>query len=90
MNNKEFITELASKLDYSMSQSSKLTESFLGEIVQQLESGNSVNVQGFGAFEIKKKAERISVNPATQIRMLVPPKLVMAFKPHPNLKEKFK
>ena len=44
----------------------------------------------FGTFEVKKKLERISINPATQQRMLIPPKLVLTYKPSVTLKEKFK
>lgn len=38
-------------------------------------------------FDVKKKMERIMVNPATQQRMLVPPKLVLGFKAVPKLKD---
>ncbi|MGN1244462.1 MAG: HU family DNA-binding protein, partial [Alloprevotella sp.] len=47
-------------------------------------------IQGFGSFEVKKKMERIVVNPATKQRKLIPPKLVMGFKPSAVLKEKLK
>jgi len=49
-----------------------------------------VGIQGFGAFEVRKKEERISVNPVTKQRMLVPPKLTLAFKPSSTLKERIK
>ena len=39
------------------------------------------HLEGFGSFEVKKKAERISINPASKQRMLVPPKLVLSYKP---------
>ena len=41
-------------------------------------------------LEVKKKNERVSVNPTTGIRMLVPPKLVLTYKPSSLLKEKLK
>ena len=50
----------------------------------------TVAIQGFGTFEVRKKLERISINPATQQRMLIPPKLVLTYKPSAILKEKFK
>ena len=59
-------------------------------MTQELEEGNVIAVQGFGSFEVKKKAERISVNPTTKQRMLVPPKLVLTYKPSTLLKDKFK
>ena len=62
----------------------------LSDIIQELQEGNAIGIQGFGAFEVKKKAERIVINPVTRLRLLVPPKLVLAFKPSPILKDKFK
>lgn len=59
-------------------------------MTRQLEDGNAIQIQGFGSFEVKKKTERISVNPTTKQRMLVPPKLVLTYKPNIALKEKFK
>ncbi len=59
-------------------------------MIQELEEGNVIAVQGFGSFEVKKKAERISINPASKQRMLVPPKLVLSYKPSNTLKDKFK
>lgn len=90
MKTKEFISELATRLNKSQQDTTQMLEVFVSEFVKELEDGKTVNIQEFGIFEIKKKAERISVNPTTQQRMLVPPKLVLAFKPHNKLKEKFK
>ena len=64
--------------------------SVISAMTQQLQDGNTVAIQGFGTFEVKKKLERISINPATQQRMLIPPKLVLTYKPSAILKEKFK
>jgi DNA-binding protein HU-beta/integration host factor subunit alpha len=49
-----------------------------------------VLVPTFGTFEVKKKMERVMVNPSTGQRMLVPPKLVLNFKPNANWKEQIK
>ena len=51
---------------------------------------NAVFVQNFGVFEVKKKMERIMVNPSTGLRMLVPPKLVLSFRPNAMWKDKLK
>lgn len=90
MNNKEFISELSQKLGYSNKETSQLVSSVLNIMTQELQEGKTIALQGFGTFEVKKKLERISVNPATQQRMLIPPKLVLAYKPSVTLKEKFK
>lgn len=90
MNNKEFIAELSQKLGISAKETTPMVESLLSGLIEELQNGKSVTIQGFGSFEVKKKAERISVNPTTQERMLVPPKLVLSYKPSNVLKEKFK
>jgi DNA-binding protein HU-beta len=59
-------------------------------MVDQLQDGNSVVISGFGSFEVKKKMERISVNPVSHQRLLIPPKLVVGFKPSSSVKEEVK
>ena len=90
MNNKEFTSELAERLGYTIKDTSELMKSLLSSMTQELEEGNVIAIQGFGSFEVKKKAERISINPASKQRMLVPPKLVLSYRPSNTLKDKFK
>lgn len=90
MNNKDFTSELLKRLGYTLKDTSELISSLLSGMTQQLEEGNVVAIQGFGTFEVRKKAERISVSPTTKQRMLVPPKLVLTYRPSTLLKEKFK
>ena len=83
MKNKELITELSVKLGFF--------EVFRPSWnLCKLADNDAVYLQGFGLFEVKKKAERISVNPASGKRYLVPPKLVPVFKPGVTLKSKLK
>ena len=90
MNNKEFTSELAERLGYTIKDTSELMNSLLSSMTQELEEGNVIAIQGFGSFAIKKKAELISINPASKQRMLVPPKLVLSYRPSNTLKDKFK
>ena len=90
MNNKEFISELARKLGYTNKDATQMVSSAISVMTQELQEGKTIAIQGFGTLEVKKKVERISVNPTTQQRMLIPPKLVLSYKPSTNLKEKFK
>ena len=90
MNNKEFTSELEERLGYTIKDTSELMNSLLSSMTQELEEGNVIAIQGFGSFEVKKKAERISINPASKQRMLVPPKLVLSYRPSNTLKDKFK
>ena len=81
---------MSRRLGYTLKDTSELMSSLLSDMTQQLEDGNVIAIQGFGTFEVKKKAERISVSPTSKQRMLVPPKLVLTYRPSTLLKEKFK
>ena len=90
MNNREFITELAQQMGYKSIQTQKLTTMLLNAMGDAFQEGDAVQIINFGTFEVKKKLERIMVNPATGQRMLVPPKLVLGFKPNNMWKDKVK
>lgn len=90
MNNKEFIIELARRTGYTQEDTRKLVRTFVDELGKNFEKGEAVMIPGLGTFDIKKRLERTMVNPTTGKRMLVPPKLVLNFKPVASIKEKLK
>ena len=90
MNNKEFIADLATRLDEKAKETQRLASIFSTVFAESLEEGDSLSLQGFGTFEVKKKLERIVTNPTNKQRMLVPPKLALSFKPSNILKDKIK
>ena len=90
MNNKEFITGLAKKCGISVADASTNVDALVGLMTECLKENDQLNVSGFGIFEAKMRNERLSVNPKTGQRFLVPPKIVPAFKPSNKLKDKFK
>ncbi len=90
MNNKEFIAALSKKTGYKSDVTQNMVRTAVYSIVDELSMGQSVNINGLGTFEVKKRMERIINNPGTGQKMLVPPKLVTNFKPVSTLKEKIK
>lgn len=90
MNNKDFITELAEKTGYSAEDTQRMADIVIESMADYFLEGETVLIPTFGTFEVKKKMERIMVNPSTGQRMLVPPKLVLNFKPNVNWKERIK
>lgn len=90
MTNKDFISELAQQTGYSPEDTQKMVNSIVEAMGDYFQEDGSVLVPTFGTFEVKKKLERIMVNPSTGQRMLVPPKLVLNFKPNANWKERVK
>ena len=88
MNNKEFINALATRLQENPKTVKQHVEALVDALANMLDEGATLNVQGFGTYEVKKNKERIIVHPTTKQRQLVPPKLVIAFKPSQTLKDK--
>ena len=82
MNNREFIAELASRTGFSAKDTQTLVNNIVNAMGDAFQEDNTVLVPNFGVFETKKKMERIMVNPSSGQRMLVPPKLVLNFKPN--------
>lgn len=90
MNNKELIGELSRRLGYTNKDVARLLTSVTGIMGEELQEGKVIAIQDFGIFEVKKKMERITVNPVTKQRFLVPPKLILNFRPSNLWKERLK
>ena len=90
MNNKDFIAELAQQTGYSVEDTQRFVNSIVEAMGDHFQENDNVVIPTFGTFEVKKKLERVMVNPSTGQRMLVPPKLVLNFKPNVSWKERVK
>lgn len=87
MNNKEFIAELSQRSGYSQESTQRLVRSVIEAMATQFDDGENVAIANFGTFELKKRMERIVVNPTSGQRMMVPPKIVLGFKPAQAVKD---
>lgn len=90
MNNKEYICELSRRCGYSQENTQKLVRCVVEAMASNFDAGEDVQVPDFGVFELKNRMERIVVKPSTGQRMLVPPKIVVNFKPAQSVKDKLK
>lgn len=90
MTYKELVDSLSVKMNVSSNESDEIIQALVKEIQNQLTDGKTIGIQGFGSLELKKKEERLSVHPATQVRTLIPPKLVVNFKQSTLFKAKLK
>ncbi|MGL5561261.1 MAG: HU family DNA-binding protein [Tannerellaceae bacterium] len=90
MNNKDFIASLSQQLGKDPQSVAKMINELSSTLAKRLIDGDSIAIPGFGHFESKKKAERITINPVTKKKYLTPPKLTAVFKPSSVLKAKLK
>lgn len=90
MTHKELIAELAQRLNWTQTKVSEVTDAAVLVMNRELAGEQQIQIQNFGLFETKRRSERISVNPQTKQRYLVPPSIVATFKPATALKDELK
>ena len=88
MTNKDLINSISSRTGMTKKHAGDLLDSTISIMLDELMQGKQIQILEFGTFEIRQKNERVSVNPITQKRTIVPPKQQLSFKLSPTLKEK--
>ncbi|MDZ7755275.1 HU family DNA-binding protein [Rhodohalobacter sp.] len=91
MSEKITFSELVELIAEQSKQSQASTNSFIGELVNIIESGlrksGSVSISGFGKFELRWMNERPGVNPQTGEEITIPGQNKVVFKPYKALRE---
>ena len=90
MDNKKLVETVANNLGRTTEDVNKLMEACASVLYARCSDMDSVAVPSFGTFEPRKRNERVLRNPATNKRMLVPPKIVVGFRVSKVLKSKLK
>ena len=60
MNNKEFIAQLATKTGFTQTDTQQMVRTLISEMKLHLEDGDTIQINGFGSFEVKKRLEGTS------------------------------
>ena len=87
MNKAELTNAAAEKAGLSKKDTECSINAAIAVISQSLAAGDKVQLVGFGAFEVKCRAERIGRNPATKESIKIPASKVPVFKPGKALKD---
>ena len=84
----DFVEKIQSEIGISLSDSSKIFEEIIEEILFSLENGNDVKISNFGTFSVKKKKSRIGRNPKTGVEKEITERNVVSFYPSKSLKSR--
>ncbi len=87
MNKAELIADVAAKAGLSKKDSEKAVNAALEAITASLQSGEKVQLVGFGAFEVKERGARVGRNPQTKEEIEIPASRVASFKVGKALKD---
>ena len=86
MTKADLINIVAKRLDITQVQSGIIVEAALRSVVNALQSGQEVEIRGFGSFRFRNRAPRKGRNPKTGEKVDVPPKRIPYFKMGKELK----
>ena len=90
MNKKELIKSVVETTGLSKKDVTVVVDATFDKIVEALENGDSVNIFGFGKFEVRERAARKGRNPLTGEEIEIAASKVPAFKPAKALKDRLK
>lgn len=87
MNKTELVAAMADKAGLTKKDADAALKAFTEVVEETLKAGDSIQLIGFGTFEVAERAERTGRNPQTGAEMVIPASKVPKFKAGKALKD---
>lgn len=87
MTKAELVTAIAEKSGLTKKDSEKALAAFIETVTDTLAKGESIQLVGFGTFEVRERAAREGINPRTHEKIAIAATKVPAFKAGRALKD---
>ena len=87
MTKTELINAVAEKAELTKKDADKAVSAVIDTITESLAKGEKIQLVGFGTFEVRERAAKEGINPATKEKMNIPAKKVPASKAGKALKD---
>lgn len=88
MNRKEILKGISQAADATLTDSAIFMDSFLEVIAEALERGETVNLRGFGVFEVNERKTCTTKHPKTGELMKIPSHNIVKFTQSPKLRDR--
>lgn len=85
---KELANRIADRMGLKKVVAREVIQQFIDEVTGELARGNRLEFREFGVFEIKTRSPRQARNPRTGVKVAVPEKAVVNFKPGRAMRER--
>jgi integration host factor subunit beta len=83
----DLVEEVVRVTELPRKESETIVETIFGSIIGALQSGDRIEIRGFGSFRTRQRRGRTGRNPKTGAKVEVPPKRIPFFKPSKELKD---
>ena len=80
MNKNELVRAIANKAGLTLKDAANALDGFISAVSEGLNSGEKVQISGFGSFELKSKPAREGINPKTGAKIKISASKIPAFK----------
>src|SRR5512134_202849 len=87
MTKADLVEEVTRVTELPRKESETAVETVFESIISALQSGDKIEIRGFGSFRTRQRQGRIGRNPKTGAKVEVPPKSIPYFKPSKELKD---
>ena len=86
MTKADLVEDIAIKTGISKNHTAMIVDGMLDAVCRALSEGKHLEIRGFGTFKVRERRARRARNPRSGAEVMVPAKLVPAFKPSRELK----
>jgi integration host factor subunit beta len=87
MTKADLVEEVIRVTDLPRKDSEVVVETVFESIIQALQTGDKIEIRGFGSFRTRERRGRTGRNPKTGAKVEVPAKKIPFFKPSKELKD---
>ena len=87
MTKADLVEQVTALGDLTRRDSEVIVETIFDSVIGALQSGDKIEIRGFGSFRIRQRNARIGWNPKTGAKVEVPAKRVPYFKPSKELRQ---
>ena len=87
MTKSDLIDQVAQRAELSKKDAGAAVNALLDSVQSALANGDSVQITGFGTFEVRQRAARDGVKPGTSEKIKIPASKAPAFKAGKSLKD---
>ena len=87
MTKADLVEEVIRATELPRKESEAIVETIFDSIIQALQTGDKIEIRGFGSFRTRERRGRTGRNPKTGAKVDVPAKRIPFFKPSKELKD---
>lgn len=88
MTKKEIVKTISEEIGLTQLKTKEIVQKTFDAIVEALVEERRIELRNFGVFEVKQRAARKARNPRTGVKVMVPSKYVVTFKPGKEMEER--